>query len=428
MISPCRKCGATKTEPVRHGIIYKVARASGYRLCQCSRCRKLRLIRRHDDVLSTSLKSGKEAATVACVAEEGQAPKPAQKDLEPKINQPLAAADSSHRGSHRCPDCGSTKYHRTKRTALEHLLLRPPMARCELCRSRFPYPKHRHGSSSSAKLREAAATTTAPHPAEEKRAARMAEQNTQPQVSKLVDSADSSRRGAPCCPTCASTKYHRTKRTSLEHFLLRPRMARCENCGARFPYPRHHHRSSSSAESGQAATVPRLPEEKMAPKTGEEKTRPELTKPGASADSSSRGLGGCPACGSSKYHRTKRTTLEHLLLRPRMAHCEKCGARFPYPGHHGKSPEPVKSGEVATTVSRVGQEERDSTTAEESFQPKVAKQEAAPDSSNGGVRGCPACGSTSYRRTARTTLERILLRPKMARCRKCRQRFPLPER
>jgi len=425
MNSACRKCGATKTEPVRHGILYKVARASGYRLCQCSRCRKLRLIRRHDES-STSLKSEKEAATVAGATEERGAPKTAEKHLEPKIDQAVAAADSPHRGPGHCPDCGSTKYHRTKRTPLEHLMLRPPMARCELCRSRFPYPKHRHGSSSTTKLGEAAAAN-APRPAEEKKAAKMVEPNTKPEVTKIVNSADSSRHAARCCPTCGSTKYHRTKRTSLEHFLLRPRMARCENCGARFPYPRHHHRSSSSAESAQAATAPRSTEQQMAPKAGERKTQPEVTNPSASAESSSRGLGNCPACGSSKYHRTKRTTLEHLLLRPRMAHCEKCGARFPHPGHHGKSPKPVKSGEVATTASRVGEEERASTTAEESAQPKIAKRETAADSSSRGVRGCPACGSTSYRRTARTAMERIMLRPKMARCRKCQKRFPYPE-
>jgi uncharacterized protein with PIN domain len=44
------------------------------------------------------------------------------------------------------------------------------------------------------------------------------------------------------------------------------------------------------------------------------------------------------------------------------------------------------------------------------------------------LRRCPACGSPVYRRSRRTILERILLRSRMARCKKCHKRFPYPER
>ncbi|MGD0456445.1 MAG: hypothetical protein ABSC21_01710 [Terriglobia bacterium] len=159
----------------------------------------------------------------------------------------------------------------------------------------------------------------------------------------------------------------------------------------------------------------------------EENTQPKVTQQVPGADSSNRGLHRCPTCGSTAYHRTRRTTLEHLLLRPRMARCEKCGLRFPYPGHREKHPDPLKVVEPGATVPRPVEERRAPKMAEESSQPKVAQQVAVVDYSNHGLRPCPVCGSTEYRRSRRTILERILLRPRMARCRKCRNRFPYPK-
>jgi predicted RNA-binding Zn-ribbon protein involved in translation (DUF1610 family) len=39
---------------------------------------------------------------------------------------------------------------------------------------------------------------------------------------------------------------------------------------------------------------------------------------------------------------------------------------------------------------------------------------------------CPKCGSTHYRRSHRRWYERLVRRPKMARCLKCNHRFPYP--
>ena len=41
-------------------------------------------------------------------------------------------------------------------------------------------------------------------------------------------------------------------------------------------------------------------------------------------------------------------------------------------------------------------------------------------------RLCPKCGSTLYRRSRRRWYERLVKRPKMARCLKCDHRFPYP--
>ena len=98
----------------------------------------------------------------------------AEENLEPKVTEQVAAEDSSERGLRRCPVCGSTKYHRTRRTTLERILSRPWMARCEECGLRFPYPGHPGRSSGSLKLREAVATV--PRSAEEERTPRMAEE------------------------------------------------------------------------------------------------------------------------------------------------------------------------------------------------------------------------------------------------------------
>jgi uncharacterized protein with PIN domain len=407
--------------------MYKLVWAFGYRLHECARCRAPRFIPRHDGKSPYSSQLGKGPVSAPPFAEERGALRTAEESPEPKVTKQVTAADSSGRGLRRCPVCGSTEYHRIHRTTLERILSRPKVARCEKCGLRFPYPGHRDRSSGSVKLGEAVAT--APRSAEEKKAPRMAEQNTQPKVTKQVTGADSSNRGLRRCPTCGSTKYHRTRRSTLEHLLLRPQMARCEKCGMRFPYPGHHEKYPDPLKVGEpAATAPRPTEERRAPEMAEESSQPKLTQQVVVVDYSNHGLRLCPNCGSSKYHRSRRTTLERVLLRPAMARCERCGARFPYPGHHDKSPDSVKSGEETATVSHVGEEGRASRTAEESSQPKVAKQGTAADSSNRGLRRCPVCGSTAYRRSRRNILERILLRPRMARCRKCRKRFPYPER
>ena len=427
MTSPCPKCGETKTDPVRHGLMYKLVWAFGYRLHECARCRRPRFIPRHDGKFPHSSQLGKGPESVLPFAEGRGALRTSEESPEPKGTKQVAAADSSDRGLRCCPVCGSTEYHRIHRTTLERILSRPKVARCEKCGSRFPYPGHRHRSSGSVKLREAVAT--APCPAEEKKAPGMAEENTQPKVTKRVAGADSANHGLRRCPTCGSTKYHRTRRTILEHLLLRPQMARCEKCGMRFPYPGHHEKYPGPLKVGEpAAKVSRPMEERRAPEMAEASSQPKLTQQVIVVDFSTQGLRLCPECGSTKYHRTRRTILERILLRPAMARCERCGARFPYPGHHDRSPDSVKLGEEAATASHVGEEGRPSRTVAESSQPKVAKQGTAAGSSNRGLYRCPVCGSTSYRRSRRNILERILLRPRMARCRRCRKRFPYPER
>jgi hypothetical protein len=292
---------------------------------------------------------------------------------------------------------------------------------------RFPYPGRREKYPEASKSAGAAETVSGS--AGEKKAPNVAKENTEPKATKQVTAADSSDRELRRCPACGSMEYHRTKRTSLERLRLRPPMARCEKCRMRFPYPgRREKYPEASKSAATAETVSGSAGEKRAPNAAEENTEPKATKQVTAADSSDRELRRCPACGSTEYHRTKRTSLERLRLRPPMARCEKCRMRFPYPGRREKYPGASKLAGAAETVSGSAGEKRAPNAAEENTEPKATKQVTAADSSDRELRRCPACGSTSYSRSRRTALEHLLLRPPMARCKNCRRRFPYPKR
>ena len=116
MATPCKKCGAEKTEDVRHGLLYSLAKAFGYRLRVCSRCHRLRLVPRH--------------------------PKPSVEKPTPAPD-PAPAPDFTSQppvmGA--CPKCGKVDFRRSRRLIWERLIFRGPMARCRGCRARFPLPQ-----------------------------------------------------------------------------------------------------------------------------------------------------------------------------------------------------------------------------------------------------------------------------------------------
>jgi len=329
MISPCPKCGGTKTDPVPHDFKYNLTRAFGYRLQRCSRCRAPRFIRLHREKSLAASLIVDETGSSGWLVEERESPEKAEARPERGKDQ-LAAADSSDRDAPHCPDCGSTRYHRTRRTPKERMLRRSPMARCENCGIRFPYPGHREEYPRPLKLAGAAAR--GPHSVAEENDPIMAIENTQLEDPKQVRDADSSDFEMPSCPSCGSTKHHRTQRTTLERVLERPPMARCERCGKRFPYLRDRAKSLDSLKSGEAvASISHEGEERRGLTTAEECAGQGVDKQEAAADSSNRESSCCPFCGSTVYRRSRRSTLEHLLLRPRMARCSHCRKRFPFP-------------------------------------------------------------------------------------------------
>jgi hypothetical protein len=299
------------------------------------------------------------------------------------------------------------------------------MARCENCGSRFVYPGPRGKSPASLESGDEAVTIS--HPGEEGRALKTAEENPEPGVTQQATAAVSRAGRSGCCPACGSTFYRHCRRTRVDRILLRARMAQCGVCGSRFPYPEHRrHKSSDSLKlSEERATALPLAEENDLSKMAEENPEPKIAEQITASDSSDRRIRRCPACGSTEYHRIHRSALERLQLRPRMAYCEKCGSRFPYPRHHNRPSGSLKLGEEAATGGDIAAEKTALGMAEGSSAPNEGKQDTVLWSR--GIRRCPACGSTDYRRSRRTTLERVLLRPKMARCRKCRTRFPYPK-
>ena len=304
MIPPCPKCGATKTDPVPHNLKYNVARALGYRLQKCSRCRAARYLPRHSKRPSGSAQSGSQRTTIPGSGADSE--EYVGSDARPLPEPTRVSADSLTVDALRCPACGSREYHRTERTIQERLLRRGPMARCETCGLRFPHPSHAKPTE-SAEAQEATSQR-----AEETQVPKMAKEKTQDEVPQEAAHAKSSKDEVPKCPSCGSSKYHRTERTALERALQRPPMARCEKCGKRFPYVKH-------------------PDEPEGPTTAGKKIQPTAGEQKDSASSSSQESGRCPYCGSSNYRRSRRTAAERLLFRPKMARCGHCRKRFPFP-------------------------------------------------------------------------------------------------
>ena len=106
MATPCKKCGAEKTETVGHGLMYSMAKMFGYRLRICSRCHRYRLIPRHGERPSKS---------------------------EPSASNPPAPGA--------CPRCGQKDYRRSRRYLWERFIFRGPMVRCRACRTRYQMPR-----------------------------------------------------------------------------------------------------------------------------------------------------------------------------------------------------------------------------------------------------------------------------------------------
>jgi len=161
MASPCPRCGATKTESVRHGLTYSAFWKMGYHLRRCSFCNRRRLFKRvgggrpHPDDMTreelqehydrkTAEVGGRMAtdpvtadrATAFPAAEEAVAPPASHSVTSVSVAEPTEEVDEYDC----CPRCGSSLFRRSRRTLFERLLKRRRMARCIRCDHRFPYP------------------------------------------------------------------------------------------------------------------------------------------------------------------------------------------------------------------------------------------------------------------------------------------------
>jgi hypothetical protein len=160
MSSPCPRCGATKTESVRHGIIYNTAWKLGYHMRRCSDCNCWRFSRQsrnrpHPDDMTLEQLQESFNRKVAAAGGTPPASSPGAGENMPIGSAKEAGSQGAGHSSlpdgmterieedrpRSCPKCGSTNYHRSRRRWYERLLRRPRMARCSRCRHRFPYPR-----------------------------------------------------------------------------------------------------------------------------------------------------------------------------------------------------------------------------------------------------------------------------------------------
>jgi len=127
MPAPCRKCGATKTEPIGRGLTYHLLRALGYRLRSCARCRRRRLLPEN----AFKRRGGVPLHSYAMNAARAGQDRPATS----------WAGDFDPDGFDGCPRCGGRDFKPSPRNWFERGLRRAPMARCQSCNRRFTYPK-----------------------------------------------------------------------------------------------------------------------------------------------------------------------------------------------------------------------------------------------------------------------------------------------
>ena len=161
MASPCPRCGATKTESVRHGFIHDKLWNMGYHLRRCSSCHRRRLFKRAhpdqphpDDMTVEELRESFERQIAKSLEKEhtdlkatggkmaSDSPEKARELGAQPIGSSIgvAVAPAEVEDYRLCPKCGSTLYRRSRRRWYERLVRRPKMARCLKCDHRFHYP------------------------------------------------------------------------------------------------------------------------------------------------------------------------------------------------------------------------------------------------------------------------------------------------
>jgi hypothetical protein len=180
METACPRCGTLKTESVRHGFAYKLMWGLGYHLRRCSFCNRWRLNPRGDrnrphpnDLsaeeltehfnrrIAASLRRDgavPSAALASSMASSGgvgsvtlERPPVAEKKISTVPPKPVPVETRRETSDDEedadpaeiygaCPECGKTKYRRSRRRWYERWLNRPKMARCLNCDCRYPYP------------------------------------------------------------------------------------------------------------------------------------------------------------------------------------------------------------------------------------------------------------------------------------------------
>jgi len=157
----------------------------------------------------------------------------------------------------------------------------------------------------------------------------------------------------------------------------------------------------------------------------------------------------CPRCGTTKTESVRHGFIYYRLwnMGYHLRRCSFCNRKRLFKRHDLAQPHPnemtseeltehfnrkiaqsmgqaqaVSEGEGEKMVANTGEESQ-----EAADQPQaVSVGVADPADEVEDYRLCPKCGSTLYRRSRRRWYERLMSRPRMARCLKCDHRFPYP--
>ena len=157
----------------------------------------------------------------------------------------------------------------------------------------------------------------------------------------------------------------------------------------------------------------------------------------------------CPRCGTTKTESLRHGFI-HNMLWNRGYHLRRCSycnrwrlfkrtdltQRHPDDMTREELEEQFRrkiaaASEKTSTASKTPEGNMDSSSSEQSRElraeastPSIGLAEATDEVDD--YHLCPECGSTIYHRSRRRWYERLLKRPKMARCMKCDHRFPYP--
>ena len=159
METPCPRCGTLKTESVKHGFIYNTLWKMGYHLRRCSFCNRRRLLRRGDrnrphpnDLTAEQLTAHFNRRIASTLKREGASVKVVPTSVPSTQADSQKSSGLSNTGAvgvaeipiaedvGLCPDCGCTKFRRSRRRWYERWMHGPKMARCLKCSCRYPYP------------------------------------------------------------------------------------------------------------------------------------------------------------------------------------------------------------------------------------------------------------------------------------------------
>lgn len=157
----------------------------------------------------------------------------------------------------------------------------------------------------------------------------------------------------------------------------------------------------------------------------------------------------CPRCGATKTKSVRHGLIYNTVWKMgyHLRRCSFCGRRRLFKRAHRSGPHPDDMtyehlqehydrkiaessrwapAEPKTLAPEMAFEFAQASTGRGTLETATSISVAEPGDAVDDDHYCPECGSTSYRRSRRRFYERLLRRPRMARCMRCNHRFPYP--